>query len=43
MYATISLIIAATSVFSGIGLFTMCLCKVASNADDIAEDMCNQK
>lgn len=43
MCATISLIIAVASVFSGIGLFTMCLCKAASDADDIAEDMYNQE
>lgn len=39
MCATISLIIAAASIFSGIGLFTMCLCKAASDADDAVEDM----
>ena len=39
MCATISLFIAAASVFSGIGLFTMCLCKAASDADDAIEEM----
>lgn len=39
MCATISLIIAATSIFSGIGLFTMCLCKATSDADDAVKDM----
>lgn len=43
MCATISLIITATSVLSGIGLFTMCLCKAASDADNAVEDMYNQK
>lgn len=40
MCVTISLIIAATSISSGVGLFTMlCLCKAASDADDAVEDM----
>lgn len=39
MCAIISLIIAVASIFSGIGLFIMCLCKVASDADDAVEDM----
>ena len=43
MCATISLIIAAASIFSGLWLFTMCLCKAASDADDAVEDMYNQK
>ena len=43
MCATISLIIAAASIFSGVGLFTMCLCKAASDADDAVDDMYNQK
>lgn len=43
MCTTISLIIVATSVFSGVGLFTMCLCKAASDTDDAVEDMYNQK
>lgn len=42
MSASISLVIIVASVFSGIGLFAMCLCKAASDADDSLGNICGQ-